>query len=174
MTLSSTSNTINAVGIFGRLTPELEKYFSSLEAKYSKRPENDVDTNGIFNHLSLVVHRDVPIGRLASHIDLLRELKPYLPFKIKTSGAIVKDEKHLALSFDTNQTLEIRNVAAKFVPEGVVTTYYTKVVWFVPKENQKAVTNELEKVKEMVFYDFILGANRQDDGNTIYSSNRYT
>jgi len=174
MSLSSTSNTINAVGIFGKFTPELEKYFSSLESKYSKRPEHDDDVNGIFSHLSLIVHKDVPVDRLPAHIDLLRELKPYVPFVIKISDVIIKDEKHLALSFDIAQTQKIRDLAAKFVPEGVVTTYYTKVVWFVPKENQAEAIQELKKVKKMIFYDFILVANKQNDENTIYSSNRYT
>lgn len=172
MSLSSLSNTINALGIFGRLEPEQEKYFSTLETKYSRRPETD-DANGIFSHLSLVINRDVPVGKLPNYIDLLRELKPHLPFKIKTSDVIIKDEKHLALSFDTAQTQAIRDLASKFVSEGVVTTYYTKVVWFVPKENQEEAIKELKKIKEMVFYDFILVANRQNDENTIYSSNRY-
>jgi hypothetical protein len=172
MSLSSTSNTINALGIFGRLTPELEKYFSGLEARYSQRPEVD-DANGIFSHLSLVISRDVPVGRMPDYIDLLRELKPYLPLKIRTSGVIVKDDKHLALSFDTVQTQVIRDLAIKHIPEGVVTTYYTKVVWFVPRENQEAAIIELKNIKEMIFYDFMLVANRQNDENTIYSSLRY-
>lgn len=35
---------INALGIFGRLEPKQEKYFSELEVKYSKRPKNDENT----------------------------------------------------------------------------------------------------------------------------------
>lgn len=172
MSLSSSSNTINALGIFGRLEPSQERYFKELSEKYSRFPEDD-DSIGIFNHLSLVINKDVLIGKLPGYLDLLKELKPHLPFKIKTSDVIIKDEKHLALSFNTAQTQIIRELANKFVPEGVVTTHYTKVVWFVPKENQEEATKELEKTKEMVFYDFILVANRQDDANTIYSSNRY-
>ena len=130
MPLSSNSNTINALGIFGRLTPELEKYFSQLEAKYSKRPKSD-DANDIFSHLSLVINKNVPVGELHDYIDLLKELKPYLPFTIETSGVIIKDGKHLALSFDVKQTRAIRDLASKHIPKGVVTTYYTKVLWFV-------------------------------------------
>ncbi|RJR14865.1 hypothetical protein C4579_03650 [Candidatus Microgenomates bacterium] len=178
MSLSSTSNTINALGIFGRLTPDLEKYFQSLEQKFSKRPEAD-DANGIFSHLSLVINNDVPIGEMPQYIDLLKALKPFLPFRLKTSDVIVKEDKHLALSFDTSQTQKIRDIAAKFIhngmtiTHGVITTYYTKVVWFVPQENQAAAMTELGKIKEMIFYDFILVANRQNDENTIYSSNRF-
>jgi len=172
MTLSSTSNTINALGIFGRLEPKQEKYFSGLEEKFSQRPEND-DANGIFNHLSIVINNNVPVGDLPHYLDLLKELKPYLPFKIKTSEVIIKEDKHLALSFDTAQTQQIRDLASKFFTEGVVTTYYTKVVWFVPKENQEDAIKELKNVKEMVFYDFVLVANRQNDENTIYFSNRF-
>src|SRR3972149_1327952 len=172
MSLSSSSNTINALGIFGRLQPKQEKYFADLESKYGRRPEND-DANGIFSHLSLVINNNVPVGNLPGYIDFLRELKPFLPFRITTSDVIVKDDKHLALSFDTSQTLKVRDLASKFFKEGVVTTYYTKVVWFVPKEKQEEAIKELKKVKEMVFYDFILVANRQNDENTIYSSNRF-
>ncbi|MFH1601405.1 MAG: hypothetical protein ABIB61_00415 [Candidatus Shapirobacteria bacterium] len=172
MALSSTSNTINALGIFGRLKPEQEKYFAKLESKFSKRPKNS-DANGIFNHLSLVINNDVPVGEMPNYLDLLRELKPYLPFKIKTSGVTVKDEKHLALSFDLKQTEKIRKLASHFFSKGVIATYYTKVVWFVSKENQEKAMKELEKVKKMVFFDFILVANRQNNQNTIYSSKRY-
>ncbi len=176
MSLSSTSNTINALGVFGRLTPKQEKYFQGLEKKFSKRPEND-DANGIFNHLSLVINRDVPVGQVPKYLDLLRELKPFLPFKIKTSEVIVKDDLHLALSFDTSQTQDIRDIAKKYFKEGeltgVVTTYYTKVVWFVPRQDRAEAIKELKSVKEMVFYDFYLVANRQNDENMIYTSNRY-
>lgn len=177
MSLSSNSNTINALGIFGRLTPEQEKHFRELENKYSKRPEND-DANGIFNHLSLVINNDVPVGNIPNYIDLLKALKPFLPFTLKVSDVIIKDDKHLALSFDTQQTLAIRDIASKYMKgmvttHGVVTTYYTKVVWFVPKENQEEAIKELKTVKEMVFYDFFLVANRQNDENTLYTSNRY-
>ena len=172
MSLSSDSNTINALGIFGRLEPSQEKYFKELQEKYSKIPEND-ESIGIFNHLSLIINNDVSVGEIPNYLDLLRELKPYLPFKIKTLDVIIKDEKHLALSFETSQTQGIRALASKFVPEGVVTTYYTKVVWYVPKENQEKVIKILKETKEMIFYDFILVANKQNDANTIYSSNRY-
>lgn len=172
MSLSSSSNTINALGIFGRLEPSQEKYFKELSGKYSKYPKDD-DSIGIFNHLSLVINKNVPVGQTQNYLDLLRELKPYLPFKIKTPGVIVKDEKHIALSFDTVQTQAIRGLASKFVPEGVVTTYYTKVVWFVPKENQEKVIEILRETKEMTFYDFKLVANRQDEANTLYSTNSF-
>ncbi|MBF0102735.1 MAG: hypothetical protein HQK77_17680 [Desulfobacterales bacterium] len=172
MSLSSSSNTINALGIFGRLESSQERYFKELSDKYSKFPEND-DAIGIFNHLSLVINKNIQVGKIQSYLDVLRELKPYLPFKIKTSDVIIKDDKHLALSFDTAQTQVIRDLASNFISEGVVTTYYTKVVWFVPKENQEKVIEILKETKEMIFYDFKLVANRQDDANTIYSSNSF-
>lgn len=172
MSLSSSSNTINALGIFGRQEPKQEEYFKELSEKYSEYPEND-DSIGVFNHLSLVITKDTPVGEMPKYLDLLKELKSFLPFKIKVSDVIVKDEKHVALSFDTEQTKQIRKLAKKFIPEGVVTTYYTKVVWFVPKDKQEEVIKILKEVKEMVVYDFILVANRQDDAHTIYSSNRY-
>lgn len=172
MALTSDSNTINALGIFGRLEPKQEQYFKELEEKYSQRPEND-DSNGIFNHLSLVINNNVPAGEMPKYIDLLRELKPFLPFKIKTSGVVVRDEQHLALSFDNSQTKEIRDLAGKFFNRGIVETFFTKVVWFVPKEKQEEAIAGLEKVPEIVFSDFTLVANRQNDENMIYSSNRF-
>jgi len=63
-------------------------------------------------------------------------------------------------------------VQEKYFKQGIIETHYTKVVWFVPKENQEEASKELKKVKEMVFYDFILVANRQNDENTIYFSKR--
>jgi hypothetical protein len=172
MSLSSNSNTINALGIFGRHEPSQEEYFKKLSEKYSVYPEND-DAIGIFNHLTLVINNDVPVGNVSNYIDLLKELKQYLPLRIKVSDVIIKDDKHLALSFDTEQTKQIRDLAGKFFQDGVVTTYYTKVVWFVPKEKQKEVIKILKEVEEMIVYNFILVANKQNDENTIYSSTRF-
>ena len=172
MALSSKSNTINALGIFGRLESKQEKYFAVLEKRFSKRPVED-DANGIFSHLTLVINKNVSVGEMPKYLDLLRGLTTQLPFIIKISYIIIKDDKHLALSFDTSQTQKIRDLASKYFNQGVIETYYTKVVWFVPKENQEEAIKELKKVKELVFYDFILVANRQNDENTIYSSNRF-
>lgn len=172
MSLSTASNSINALGIFGRLDPKQEQYFNDLEERYSQFPKED-DAIGIFSHLSLVINKFIPVGDLPRYIDLLRELKPLLPLTINISDVIIKEEKHLALSFAIQQTQKIRDLANKFVPEGVIATDYTKVVWFVPKENQEEAINELKKTKEMIFYDFQLVANRQDDEHLIYSSNRY-
>ena len=63
MTLSVASNTINALGIFGRLEAEQEKYFHDLERKYSLFPENE-ESVGIFSHLSLVINKGVPVGEM--------------------------------------------------------------------------------------------------------------
>ncbi len=172
MSLSSDSNTINALGIFGRLAPDEEKYFQGLEEKYSKFPDEQ-KSKGFFNHLTLVLNRDVPVREVSNYLDLLNELKRFLPLKIKISEVILIDGQHLALSFDTNQTKEIRETVAKFIPKGVVETHYTKVVWYVPKEKQEEVKKILENVKEMTFYDFKLVANEQNDENTIYSSNKF-
>jgi hypothetical protein len=46
-------------------------------------------------------------------------------------------------------------------------------VWFVPKENQQKVIDELTDFKELVFDDFYLVSNKQDDENTIYTTNRF-
>ena len=172
MSLSSDSNTINALGIFGRMSPKDEKYFQEIEKKYSKFPNNE-KSKDFFNHLSLVINNNVIVNEISDYLDLLKVLKPFLPLKITISEIIIIDESHLALSFDINQTKEIRNLAMKYIPNGIIETHYTKVVWSVPKENQEKVKKELEKIKEMTFFDFILIANKQNDANTIYSSNKY-
>ncbi|MFC1727273.1 hypothetical protein ACFL0Y_02000 [Patescibacteria group bacterium] len=172
MTLSSSSNTINALGIFGRLEPRQEKYFLKLSEKYSRYPENN-DAIGIFNHLSLVVNNNVEVGEIASHLDLLKKLKPHLPFRLTVSKPIIIDDKHIALSFDIKQTQKIRNLAKRTITGHVVETYYTKVVWYVPKNKQQEVMDILKNIKEMTFYDFKLCANRQDDQSTIYSSLKF-
>lgn len=172
MSLSSTSNTINALGIFGRLDPIQEKYFQEISDEYSQFPKGD-DSVGIFNHLSLVINNSVPIGKVSDYLDLLKKLKQYLPLKIKTSDVIVIDDKHVALSFDISQTQVIRDLASRFFSEGIINTNYTKVVWSVSKENQAKVIEKLKEIKEMIFYDFKLVANRQDEANTLYSSNSF-
>lgn len=172
MSLSSTSNTINALGIFGRLDPNQEKFFKNIEEKYSDRSEGDT-SNDVFNHLSLVINNDVIVGDSPKYLDLLRELKSSLPLKLKTSEVIIRDDMHLALSFDTAQTQKVRDLAQKFIGQGIIETFFTKVVWFVPKEKQGEVIEKLSEVEELIFADFILVANKQNDENTIYSSNRY-
>jgi hypothetical protein len=171
MSLSSDSNTINALGIFGRLAPDEEKYFQGLEEKYSNFPDGG-RSKDFFNHLTLVLNRDVPICEVSKYLDLLRELKHFLPLKIKISKVILIDEEHLALSFDVNQTKKIRDLATKCFPKGVIETHYTKVVWFVPDEKQEEVKKILKDIKEITFFDFKLVANKQNDENTIYSSSR--
>lgn len=172
MPLTSTTNKINALGIFGRLDPDQEKLFKDLEQEYSKRPEGD-DSNDVFNHLSLVINNDVRVGEIPRYIDLLRELKEYLPLRLNTSGVIIREDMHLALTFDTSQTEQVRNLAEKLIGSGIIETFFTKVVWFVPEQKQNEVTKKLNEVKEMIFADFILVANKQNDEHTIYSSNRY-
>jgi len=172
MTLSSSSNTINALGIFGRLEAKQEEYFLDLSKKYSQYPKNN-EAIGIFNHLSLVVNYDVEIGRVSLYIDLLRKLESFLPYKIRVTGPIIIDGKHLALSFDIKQTQKIRDLAKKISLGHVVETYYTKVVWYVPKKKQQEVADMLKSIKEMTFYDFKLCANRQEDKSTLYSSLKF-
>jgi len=172
MTLSSSSNTINALGIFGRLDPKQEQYFLKLSKKYSKYPQNNEAFN-IFNHLSLVINNNVEIGEIASYLDLLKQLKNHLPFKLTVAKPIIIDEKHIALSFDIKQTQKIRILVKKSITGHVVETYYTKVVWYVPKNKQEELIDILKNEKEMIFYDFKLCANRQDVKSTIYSSLKF-
>lgn len=176
--LELASNTVKALGIFGRLDPAQEKYFHDMEAKYSKKPASDMDLN-LFCHLTLSLTRDAPVTAFPEHLDLLRDLKRFLPLKLKIKRAFVKDEvyvegeQHIALEFDPLQTQEIVSLVEQRLGSASVKTHYTKVVWFVPKNNQARVIAELKNFDEMVFYDFFLVTNIQNDENTIYTSNRY-
>ncbi len=180
MSLSSTSNTINALGIFGRLSQDQEEYFDKLENKFSKKPDPILGFD-IFRHLTLTLIRNATINDLRDELDLLHDLKQFLPLKLTTIKAFVKEEvtmpgsEHVAIEFGLDQTKEVVEFIRKRVgEESTVATWYTKVVWFVPKENQQAVIKELEDLKELIFTDFYLVSNKQNDENTIYTTNRFS
>ena len=82
--------------------------------------------------------------------------------------------EHIAVEFDPDQTKEIVDFVKDRVGENAVATWYTKIVWFVSKENQQAVMDELASFPEMVFDDFYLVSNKQDEANTIYTTNQFT
>lgn len=172
MVTSSNTLNINALGIFGRLEPKQEDYFKQLQEKYSQFP-NDDDTADIFRHLTLVLNYQVPIGKLSEYLDLLRILKPHLPLRLNVSEVIVVNDQDIALAFEIQQTQFIRDIANKFLSDGIINTQYTKVVRFVPKQYQEEVVKILKETEEMCFNDFVLYANTIDDAGTIYSSNRY-
>jgi hypothetical protein len=92
----------------------------------------------------------------------------------------VKDEvtmpgaEHIAIEFELEQTKEIISfIKSRVGEENTVATWYTKVVWFVPKNNQQKVIDELSDFKELVFTDFYLISNKQNDANTIYTTNQF-
>ena len=179
MSLSQTSNTINALGIFGRLSKEQEEYFDSLERKYSKKPD-PIQGFDIFRHLTLTFIRDATISDVRDELDLLHDLKKFLPVRLKSVKPFVKDEvtlpgaEHIAIEFGVEQTKElVEFVRQRAGDKNTVATGYTKVVWFVPKEHQQKVIDELSDFKELVFTDFYLVGNKQNDENTIYTSNRF-
>ncbi len=176
--LELSSNTIKVLGIFGRLYPEQESYFDSLEEKYSQKPAISHGFD-VFRHLTLTFCPDASVNDVENQLDLLKELKKFLPVKVKVSKAFIKDEEsmpgaeHIALQFDLDQTKEIVEFVKSKVGDKAVATWYTKVVWFVPKENQQVVIDELSGFQEMTFIDFYLVANKQNEENTIYTTNRF-
>ena len=176
--LELSSNTIKALGIFGRLSKEQEKYFDILETKYSKKPDPKLGYD-IFRHLTLTFIHDATIRDVRDELDLLHDLKRFLPLKLSAKKAFVKDEvtmpgaEHIAIEFGLDQTKDIVSFVRDRVGSNAVATPYTKVVWFVPKDYQQAVIDELSNLKELVFTDFYLISNKQNDANTIYSSNRF-
>lgn len=178
MTLSQTSNTINALGIFGRLSKEQEEFFDALETKYSNKPDASQGYD-VFRHLTLTFIHDASIRDVRDQLDLLHDLKRFLPVKLSAKKAFVKDEvtmpgaEHIAIEFGLEQTEDLVAFVRNRTGENTVATWYTKVVWFVPKENQQAVIDELSSCKELVFTDFYLVSNKQDDANTIYTTNRF-
>ncbi len=177
--LELSSNTIKALGIFGRLSKEQEKYFDDLEKKYSKKPDTSLGYN-IFRHLTLTFIHDASISDVREELDLLRDLERFLPLKLRAKKAFVKDEvtmpgaEHIAIEFGLEQTKKLVEFVKSRAGDNTVATWYTKVVWFVPKDHQQAVIDELSDLKELIFTDFYLVSNKQDDANTIYTTNRFS
>lgn len=177
--LELASNTIKVLGIFGRLSKDQEAFLDDLESKYSQKPGDDKDYD-IFRHLTLTFISDATIGDVRNQLDLLKDLKQFLPLKIKVKEPFVKDEEsmagaeHIALEFELDETEKIVEFVKARVGDYAVATWYTKVVWFVPKENQQAVMDDLSGFKEMVFDDFYLVSNKQDEDNTIYTTKQFT
>lgn len=177
--LELSSNTIKVLGIFGRLSKEQEAFLDNLESKYSQKPDTSKGYD-VFRHLTLTFIPNATVSDVRNQLDLLKDLKQFLPLKIKLKKPFVKDEEsmegaeHIAVEFDLEQTKEIVDFVKDRVGENAVATWYTKVVWFVPKENQQAVIDELAKFPEMVFDDFYLVSNKQSDDNTIYTTNQFT
>lgn len=176
--LELSSNTIKALGIFGRLSKEQEEFFDSLEKKYSKKPD-PISGYDVFRHLTLTFIHDASISDVRSQLDLLHDLKRFLPVKLKAKRIFVKDEvtmpgaQHIAVEFGLEQTKELVEFVRERVGDNTVATPYTKVAWFVPKENQQAVIDGLSNFQELIFTDFYLVANKQNDDNTIYTTDRF-
>ena len=176
--LELSSNTIKALGIFGRLSKDQEEFFDNLQKKYSKKPD-PISGYDVFRHLTLTFINNASIRDVRDQLDLLHDLKRFLPVKLHIQKVFVKDEvtlpgaEHIALEFGIEQTKELVAFVRAKSGDNTVATPYTKVVWFVPKDNQQAVINELSNYKELIFTDFYLVSNKQDDANTIYTSNRF-
>lgn len=176
--LELASNTIKALGIFGRLSPDLEKYFDGIEAKYSKKPDKNLEYD-IFRHHTLTFVNNASVSDVTKQLDLLQELKSFLPYKLKVRKLFVKDEvtmpgaEHIAIEFGLDQTKSLLEFIRERVGDVVVETPYIKTIWFVPKENQQKVIDELNDLKEIEFTDFYLISNKQNDENTIYTSTHF-
>ncbi|MCR4329927.1 MAG: hypothetical protein NUV65_05280 [Candidatus Roizmanbacteria bacterium] len=176
--LELASNTIKALGIFGRLSPNLEKYFDSIEVKYSKKPDTKLGYD-IFRHHTLTFVHNATVMDIAKQLDLLQDLKQFLPYKLAVRKLFVKDEvtmpgaEHIAIEFGLDQTKSLLQFIRERVGDVVVETPYIKTIWFVPKESQEKVFNELKALKEIEFTDFYLISNKQNDENTIYTSTRF-
>lgn len=177
--LELSSNTIKALGIFGRLSREQESYFDALEIKYSNKPDLSLGYD-IFRHLTLTFIHNASISDVREELDLLYDLKQFLPLKLYAKKTFVKEEvtmsgaEHVAIEFGLEQTKDIVSFVRSRAGNNVVATPYTKVVWFVPKDHQQAVIDELSNFKELVFTDFYLISNKQNDANTIYTTNRFS
>lgn len=176
--LELASNTIKALGIFGRLSPDLEKYFDSIEEKYSKKPDKKLGYD-IFRHHTLTFISNASVTDIQKQLDLLQDLKSFVPYKLKIHKLFVKDEvtmpgaEHIAIEFGLDQTKELIRFIRERVGDVVVETPYIKTIWFVPKENQEKVIDELKDLKEVKFTDFYLVANKQNVENTIYTTTRF-
>ena len=87
--LELSSNTIKALGIFGRLSPEQEAFFDALETKYSHKPSSGYD---VFRHLTLTFINDASVSDVRDQLQLLRDLKQFLPVTLQVKKVFVKDE----------------------------------------------------------------------------------
>lgn len=175
--LELSSNTIKVLGIFGRLSNEQEAMFDALEKRYSQKPEGD--EYDIFRHLTLSFIPNASVQDVNQQLNLLKELKQFLPLKVKVKNAFVKDEEslsgteHIALEFELSETKDIVELVRQHCGENAVATWYIKVVWFVSKAHQDSVLKELSTLKELAFTDFYLVANKQDEENTIFTSSQF-
>lgn len=176
--LELSSNTIKVIGIFGRLSPKTEAYFDSIEAKYSNKPAVSLGYD-IFRHHTLTYISDASVTDIAKQLDLLQDLKRLLPYQLKVRRIFVKDEvsmpgaQHIAVEFGLDQTEKLLQFIREKAGDVVVATPYIKIIWFVPKENQQNVIDELKNLEELEFTDFYLVSNKQNDENTIYTSTRF-
>ena len=106
--LELNSNTIKVLGIFGRLSPAQESYFDTMEAKYSKKPTKQ--GFDIFRHLTLTFAPNASITDVRNQLELLRDIKTFLPVKLNVEKIFVKDEEslpgveHIAIEFGLEQT----------------------------------------------------------------------
>lgn len=175
--LELSSNTIKVLGIFGRLSSEQEEFFDNLERTYSSKPSGE--TYDIFRHLTLTFIPNASIQDVNLQLSLLRDLKQFLPLKVPVKHAFVKDEEslegaqHIALKFDLSETKELVDFIKQQGGDYAVATWYTKVVWFVPKEHQQQVIKELESFEAMEFTDFYLVSNKQNEENTIFTTKQF-
>ncbi len=175
--LELSSNTVKVLGIFGRLSPEQEAHFDALETKYSKKPSHQ--GYDVFRHLTLTFVPDAPVSAIREQLELLRDLKSYLPVKLNVEKIFVKDEEsmpgaeHIAIEFGLEQTRDLVEFIKSRVGDVAVATWYTKVVWFVPKENQQKVIDELSGFKTLEFTDFYLVTNKQNDENTLFTASDF-
>lgn len=176
--LELSSNTIKVLGIFGRLSPDLESFLNNIEKQYSHKPEGDI--YNIFRHLTLTFIPNASVTDIRKQLDLLRDLNQFLPLKIKVNEAIIKEEEsmpgaeHVAVTFNLSETKELVEFVRKRAGETTVATWYIKLIWFVPKKYQNNAIKELSQLKELEFTDFYLCANKQDEVNTIYSTQYFS
>lgn len=175
--LELSSNTIKVLGIFGRLSPKLEEYFDGIESEFSTKPKGG--EYDIFRHLTLTFIPNATVQDARNQLDLLQDLKQFLPLKVRPSKAFVKDEEslpganHIALEFDLGETSEVVDYIKRRVGDNTVATWYIKVVWFVPDEHHDRVIQKLSGLDELEFTDFYLVSNKQDEANTIYTANSF-
>ena len=102
------SNTIKVLGIFGRLSSEQEAFFDRIEAQYSKKPEGD--EYDIFRHLTLTFIPNARVNDINQQLIILKELRQFLPLKVRAKNIFVKDEEslpgaeHIAVEFEPSET----------------------------------------------------------------------
>jgi hypothetical protein len=83
-----------------------------LELSSSRKPDNSLGYD-VFRHLTLTFIHNATVSDIRNELDLLYDLKRFLPVRLQAEKVFVKDEvtlsgaEHIAIEFGLEQTSEL-------------------------------------------------------------------